>query len=152
VLEHVADSREFLQTMTRWVRPGGFLVIEVPNWGSSQRRRHRHRWSGLRPLEHIVHFTPQTLPKTMRSVGLEPVLVRSPAYVGPPQSLEQALDDLVRQGRYRRLVEPLSRVRAVDGETARYPTRLGWAVLHATEAVYDKAGVGAVVFCVAAAV
>jgi SAM-dependent methyltransferase len=150
VLEHVPDSRAFLRTMARWTRPGGFIAVEVPNWRSVQRRRLREEWPGLRPREHLVHYTPRTLTRTMRSVGIEPLLVRSPAYVGEPQTLDDALADLVRHGRYRKLVEPLCRVQAVNGDTARYPTRLGWAVLRVTEAVYDRAGVGAVVFCVGA--
>jgi 2-polyprenyl-3-methyl-5-hydroxy-6-metoxy-1,4-benzoquinol methylase len=149
VLEHIPDSRSFLRMMSRWARPGGFITIEVPNWRSVQRRRLRQDWPGLRPLEHLVHYTPKTLAATLRAIGLEPVLVRSPAYVGPPQALEHALQDLVRLGRFRRLVEPLSRVRTVEGYTGRFPTRAGWAVLRATEAIYDRAGVGAVVFCVA---
>ena len=151
VLEHIPDSRSFLAAMRQWVRPGGFVVVEVPNWNSSQRRRLGSAWPGLRPLEHLVHFTPQTLPRAMRAVGLEPLLVRSPVYLGPPQSLEHALNDLVRHGRYRRLVEPLSPVRAVNGRAERFPSRVGWWVLRATEAIYDRAGVGAVVFCVGAA-
>lgn len=151
VLEHIPDSRSFLATMCRWVRPGGFVVVEVPNWNSSQRRRLGPAWPGLRPLEHLVHFTPTTLPRAMRSVGLRPVLVRSPVYLGPPQSLEHALNDLVRHGRYRRLVEPLSPLRTANGRAERYPSRVGWSVLRATEAIYDRAGVGAVVFCVGAA-
>ena len=148
VLEHLSDSRAFLETVARWAKPGGHVVIEVPNFKSVQRRRLRQDWTGLRPLEHLVHFTPETLERTFRVSGLEPVLVRSPAYVGPPQNLDFALGDLVRTGRFRRLVEPLSPVREVNGEKARYPSRAGWAVLHAVEAVYDRAGVGAVVFCV----
>ena len=149
VLEHQPDSLSFLRTMSRWARPGGLVAIEVPNWASVQRRRLREHWSGLRPREHLVHFTPDTLRHTFESVGIEPLLVRSPAYVGPPQNLDHALWDLVRpNGRFRRLVEPLCRVRVVNGTPARYPTRAGWAVLHAMEAIYDWAGVGAVVVCV----
>ena len=151
VLEHLPDSRSFLRTLARWARPGGAVVIEVPNWRSVQRRRLRGDWLNFRPGEHLVHFTPRTLAATMRASGLEPLEVRSPAYVGPPQTLDHALGDLVRHGRYRRLVEPLSRVCTVDGAQARFPTRAGWAVLRATEAVYDRAGVGAVVFCVGSA-
>jgi 2-polyprenyl-3-methyl-5-hydroxy-6-metoxy-1,4-benzoquinol methylase len=151
VLEHMPDSRGFLATMKRWARPGGFVVIEVPNWESYQRRRMLDNWGGLRPLEHLVHFTPQTLPATMRAVGLEPVMVRSPAYVGPPQTLEHALNDFARHGRFRRLLEPFTVERVVNGDSERTPTRVGWALLRATEAIYDRAGVGAVVFCVAAA-
>lgn len=150
VLEHVPDSRAFLRLLARWVRPGGFVVVEVPNWRSVQRRRLHEQWPGLRPLEHLVHFTPQTLARTFRASAIEPVLVRSPAYLGPPQSLDDALNDLVRHGRFRRLVEPLSPLRGMNGDARRYPNRVGWALLRATEAVYDRAGVGAVVFCVGA--
>lgn len=148
VLEHMPDSRAFLKTMARWARPGGFVAVEVPNWRSVQRRRTRERWPGLRPREHVSHFTPQTLRATLRTSGIEPVYTCSPVYLGPPQSLGHALDDLARHGRYRKLLEPFSPVRTVDGTTARYPGRIGWALLRATEALYDRAGVGAVVFCV----
>jgi CBS domain-containing protein len=124
------------------------VVIEVPNWRSVQRRRLGADWPGLRPLEHVVHFTPDTLVRTFRGAGLEPELVRSPVYVGPPQSLDDALNDLVRHGRYRRLVEPFTRPEGENGSARRVPTRTGWALLRATGAVYDRAGVGAVVVCV----
>jgi SAM-dependent methyltransferase len=149
VLEHIPDSRAFLRTLARWARPGGFVVVEVPNWASMQRRRRRERWEGLRPREHLVHFTGDTLLRTLRAAGIEPLRTRSPAYLGPPQDLGQALWDLARPfGRFRALVEPLSRVETFEGKPVRYPTRLGWAVLRATEAVQDLAGVGSVVFCV----
>jgi 2-polyprenyl-3-methyl-5-hydroxy-6-metoxy-1,4-benzoquinol methylase len=149
VLEHVPDSRAFLRTMARWTRPGGFVVIEVPNWASVQRRRYKQDWMGLRPREHLVHFSPETLGRTLLAASVEPVLIRTPAYIGPPQNLDHALHDLARpHGRFRRLVEPLSRRAATNGEKARYPTRGGWTVLRLVEALYDKAGVGTVVFCV----
>jgi len=148
VLEHIPDSRAFLSTMARWARPGGFVAVEVPNWRSVQRRRLREGWSNLRPREHLVHFTPATLRGAFRAAGIEPVAVRSPSYLGHPQTLEQATWDLVRLGRYRRLLERFSSVQTVEGETARYPTRSGWAILRATEALYDRAGVGAVALCV----
>jgi len=150
VLEHIPDTRRFLTEMAQFARPGGFVTIEVPNFKSVQRRRLREGWPGLRPREHVVHFTPDTLAGAMQSAGIEPVMVRSPAYLGPPQNLQHMLDDLVRLGRYKRVIEQFSEVRAVNGVTARYPTRVGWALLRATEAVYDRAGVGAVVFCVGA--
>ena len=96
-----------------------------------------------------MHHTPTTLAQAFRNAGLEPVLVRFPAYVGTPQTLDQALTDLVRHGKkFRRLIEPFSRKQEVDGEQVRYPTRTGWALLQAMDAVYDRAGVGAVAFCV----
>lgn len=145
VLEHQPDSRAFLQTMARWARPGGFVAVEVPNWQSVQRRRLGERWSGLRPREHLVHFTPETLAAAFRAAGIKPVSVRSPAYVGPPQSLDEALWDLVRPaGRLRRLLAPLCRRR---GDSL-IPGRAAWAALRVVEAAYDAVGAGAVVVCV----
>jgi SAM-dependent methyltransferase len=147
VLEHQPDSRAFLQSMARWARPGGHVVIEVPNWQSVQRRRLGERWTGLRPHEHLVHFTPPTLAAAFRGAGIAPVATRSPAYIGPPQSLDEALWDLVRpSGRLRRMLAPLCRAPASGSSLA--PGRLGWAVLRAVEAAYDAAGAGAVVVCV----
>ena len=148
VLEHQPDSRAFLSSLARWARPGGFVAVEVPNFRSVQRRRLGHGWPGLRPREHLVHFTPQTLADTMVRAGIEPLMVRSPAYLGPPQNLEHALGDLVRLGRYRRVLERFSTLSAPYGETALYPTRLGWKILRATEWIYDRAGVGTVAVCV----
>jgi SAM-dependent methyltransferase len=149
VLEHMPDSRAFLSMLARWARPGGFVVVEVPNWASVQRRRRREQWEGLRPREHLVHFTPKTLRRTVEAAGITPLAMRSPAYVGPPQDLDQALWDLARPGpRFRRLIEPLSRPATVEGKQTRYPTRIGWATLRAMEAIYDRAGVGTVVVCV----
>jgi SAM-dependent methyltransferase len=151
VLEHVPDSRAFLRMLARWARPGGSVCVEVPNFASVQRRRLREQWTGLRPREHLVHFTPRTLAGTFRAAGIDPVTVRSPAYIGPPQTLDQALWDLVRpHGRLRRLLTPLSRrpPGGAGGDVDLRPTAAGWAVLSAVEAVYDRAGVGAVVVCV----
>lgn len=149
VIEHLPDSRGFISTMARWARPGGFVVLEAPNWASLQRRRSGDGWIGLRPLEHLVHFTPETLRRTLSSAGVEPVVIRSPSYLGPPQNLQDALNDLARHGRYRRLLQRLSPERAVQGRPVRHPGRIGWAVLRATERLHDRAGVGGVVFAVA---
>lgn len=151
VLEHVPDTREFLRTLARWARPGGHVVIEVPNFRSLQRRRLAQGWSGLRPLEHIVHFTPETLESAVRASGLTPELSRSPAYVGPPQDLEHALGDLARGARVWRLLAPLAAERVHSGHRRRYPGRVGWAALRGMEALYDRAGIGTVVFSVSRA-
>ena len=148
VLEHMPDSRAFLASLRRWARPGGFVVIEVPNWRTVQRRRLRQHWSALRPGEHLVHFTPDTLTRTLRSAGIEPLRTRTPMYLGPPQSVEHALNDLGRYGRLRRLIGPFTAVRAEGGVESRYPTRAGWMLLRMMEMVYDKAGVGSVVLCI----
>jgi SAM-dependent methyltransferase len=77
VLEHMPDALGFLRTLARWARPGGHVVVESPNWASRLRREHGPRWADLRPMEHLVHWTPDTLGATLRRAGLEPVAVRT---------------------------------------------------------------------------
>ncbi len=149
VLEHVPDSAGFLESVARWVRPGGVVAIEVPNFDSVQRKVERSTWRGLRPLEHIVHFTPETLAHAFRVAGLEPVSVTSPSWLGPPQTLDEAIADLSKPA-LRRWFVPLSRKRAdEEGNEALYPTAPAWKILKAAEAAYDRRGVGAVVFGIA---
>ena len=145
VLEHMTDSRSFIRMLARWAKPGGHVVIEVPNFGSVQRRRTRHGWVDLRPLQHIVHYTPATLERTLLAGGVEPELVRTPVYLGPPQDLDQAIGDLARGPRFRRLLEPLASKPNGGGPV---PNRAGWAILRTLEALYDRAGVGTVVFSI----
>jgi len=150
VLEHIPDSRAFLRRLARWVRPGGHVVVEVPNFAAYQRRRLGPGWPHLRPGEHLVHFTPRTLAATVRAAGLQPVAVRSPVYVGPPQDLAQALWDLGRPaGRLGRALSPLSPA-PTDG-AARVPGPVAWGALRGLDRLYDAVGVGAVVLCVARA-
>ncbi|HEY1832671.1 MAG TPA: class I SAM-dependent methyltransferase [Acidimicrobiales bacterium] len=94
VLEHMADANGFLSSIARWIKPGGLLFVEVPNWNSMDRRAHADAWYGFRPLEHVGHYTPRTLARTLRRVGLRPVALRTPFYRRDDQTVGQILTDL----------------------------------------------------------
>lgn len=81
VLEHMPDGPAFLAELAARARPGGLVAVESPNWDSAIRRRYGTGWPHLRPLEHLVHFTPVTLEVAMRAAGLEPVSVTTPLYL-----------------------------------------------------------------------
>ncbi len=151
VLEHIPDPIRFLRTLSRWASPGGHIVIEVPNFASRDRRLRHEGWMGLRPLEHINHFTPSTLTAAFRRADLEPVVVRAPTYVGPPQSLEQALWDLARGPRARRVLEPFSHRRHAGSpsEVEHDPGRLAWRALRTIARAHDRRRLGAVALGVA---
>ena len=70
VLEHVPNPVQFLQALAKQARPGGVLAVEVPNWLHRIRRKAGADWDQLCPLEHVTHFTPGTLRRTMRRAGL----------------------------------------------------------------------------------
>jgi SAM-dependent methyltransferase len=150
VVEHVPDVRGFLRTIARWARPGGHVVVEVPNFASLQGRRFRDLWiqNYLRPLEHLTHFTPETLERALRDSGLDPRVVRAPAYVGPPQALRFALGDLGRGDRVRKLLRPFTHTERRNGGEERVPGAAGWTVLRALDAIQDRLGLGMVVFSV----
>lgn len=150
VLEHLTDSVGFLGTLARWARPGGHVLIEVPNYDSMMRRRRLANWTGLRPLEHIVHFTPTTLRGAFERAGLQPRSIRTPTYLGPPQSLPFALDDLaLDRGRWSALLRRTCRRVQRDGNSELIPTRLTWAVLNPLARAYDLRERGAVVVGIA---
>lgn len=144
VLEHQHDGLQFLREISRWSKPGGHVFIEVPNWRSFDRRHSGDRWLGLRPLEHVAHYSPRTLAETMSRAGLEPVKIRTPSYQYREQTLDQALRDLGLEHhahRLRRLSRPIER----HGRTVHLPRGALRPVLRGAEMIYDRARVGSVV-------
>ncbi|MFY1698044.1 MULTISPECIES: class I SAM-dependent methyltransferase [unclassified Solwaraspora] len=69
VLEHVADPWQFLATARSVLRPGGALVLEVPNIASASARRLGDRWPGLQPEYHRWHFSPNSLARLVTTAG-----------------------------------------------------------------------------------
>lgn len=61
VFEHMADPRETLRQAHRLLRPGGRIVIEVPNYGSWQARMAPREWFHLDVPRHLLHFEKSTL-------------------------------------------------------------------------------------------
>jgi SAM-dependent methyltransferase len=69
VLEHVVDPRLQMRECFRILRPGGTLLVQVPNIESAQFNRHRERWLHLSAPQHLNHFSPATLRKLLESEG-----------------------------------------------------------------------------------
>jgi SAM-dependent methyltransferase len=60
-LEHMPDPVEQLKRVRRLLRPGGQLVVAVPNWQSWQRRLFGTYWTPLDIPRHLTHFSPHAL-------------------------------------------------------------------------------------------
>lgn len=71
VLEHLPDSRLSLAYARELLRPGGILIIQVPNADSVQARIFGHRWYGLDVPRHVINFTPQSLGLLLQEAGFE---------------------------------------------------------------------------------
>ncbi len=76
VLEHVEDPGAALERIAGWLRPGGMLVVAVPNLASVQARLGGARWYHLDVPRHRTHFTARGLRTLLRAHGLEPVSTR----------------------------------------------------------------------------
>ncbi len=98
VLEHMPDAAAFLGELAARVRPGGVVVVETPNWASAIRRRFGARWPHLRPLEHLAHYTPETVRVALRTAGLEPVAVHTPTYLASDVEAEELAAALAHPG------------------------------------------------------
>jgi spore maturation protein CgeB len=138
VLEHLQDGVSFLRLLARWAKPGGHVVVEVPNWRSFHRRAFGGAWPHLRPQEHLAHYTTATLRGALERAGLEPVRVTTPGFVWSGQTLDQQLLDLGLQ-RFRRAASLAGRPGSASNRAA----------VAAVQAVYDKTNTGMVILAVA---
>lgn len=68
VLEHLPDPCGTLHELQRKLRPGGLLLIEVPNWGSHIRRWHGLRWQFVLD-HHVNYFTASSLTALVGKFG-----------------------------------------------------------------------------------
>ena len=75
VLEHLDDPAGAVGRMAGWLRPGGVLLIGVPNLDSLQARWSGARWYHLDLPRHRTHFTPAGLRALIVGQGLAPVHV-----------------------------------------------------------------------------
>jgi SAM-dependent methyltransferase len=89
VLEHAHAPLQFLQALRQLVKPGGFLVLEMPECSKFLRAcDYSFVWE-----EHVSYFTAATVRRVMHQAGLGPELIR--AYEYP---LEDSLVAVTRPG------------------------------------------------------
>jgi 2-polyprenyl-3-methyl-5-hydroxy-6-metoxy-1,4-benzoquinol methylase len=73
VLEHLPDPLATLKKVHLLLSENGFLLIEVPNFGSFESLVFRSKWIGIAAPLHLYHFTPRTLRIILTNCGFIPV-------------------------------------------------------------------------------
>lgn len=76
-LEHLPNPRAELIEARRLLRPGGLILIGLPNFASYQARHFREDWYGLSLPHHLCHYTRGTLARLLESCGFRVRLVEN---------------------------------------------------------------------------
>ena len=93
VLEHVASPRPTLESLRDHLRPGGVVVVSVPNFESWQSKFFEGGWFHLDPPRHITHFDHHTLRSLFDETGFEILSERTFHFeYGPVGWLQSALN------------------------------------------------------------
>ncbi len=106
VMEHVTNPREVLAEVRRVLRPGGVLVLQVPNIDSWQYRWFGKKWYGLDIPRHVIDYSRASIVQLVEDSGFTVRRLKhfnlrdnAPALAS---SLLPALDPLSRPIRLRR--------------------------------------------------
>lgn len=65
VLEHIPNPLETLKEVHRVTKPGGKVIIEVPNFDSIGPKLLKDRWAGMDVPRHYFQFSPVTLKRML---------------------------------------------------------------------------------------
>ncbi|MHB8174101.1 MAG: class I SAM-dependent methyltransferase [Nitrospirota bacterium] len=68
-LEHEMNPMGVLKDSFRTIKPGGHLIIKVPNYGSINRILRGHLWCGFRFPDHVNYFTSNSLKEMVSKAG-----------------------------------------------------------------------------------
>ncbi len=98
-LEHTPSPSRTLEHALHGLRPGGHVVIGVPNIDAAGRIAFGSDWDGLELPRHLHHFTRASLGRMLGHVGFEGVSVRSVAVMGV---LTGSIDARTRRGAHQR--------------------------------------------------
>ena len=110
-LEHVSSPRATLARARQLLRPGGQLLIAVPNFGSGERKIFGRHWGWLQMPTHLFHFDKVSLTQSVRAAGFSDVEVR--------YSFHGYSVDSARLGAFAKFAEPLLKVFALASAFAR---------------------------------
>jgi len=133
VLEHLHDPVGCLLKLSKWTKPGGWLVLTVPNSASLEFRIFKEKLYALHLPNHLYHFTPDTLGRVLQAGGwtLDKVchqrvlnnLMGSMGYVLREKGLtglgQKLIDFPERAGRWPYVLYPLAWMLSLFGQTGR---------------------------------
>lgn len=95
VLEHMPEPLKTLLDCSALLKPGGVLMVSVPNLESWQARVTGDAWFHLDVPRHLFHFSARSLSETLRRIGLVVRRRRFVSFEHDPFGWEQSLLNLL---------------------------------------------------------
>lgn len=114
VLEHLENPVAALSQLHSWLKPGGVVVIEVPNIQSPTARYRGMSWELITP-EHRFHYTPSSLTRLLESGQYQVMRVLSRDFDQYRTSIGKNLRKLFPVSRRRGETELLRQITVGDG-------------------------------------
>lgn len=69
VLEHVPDVKAQITELKRLIKPGGLVVIAVPNFKSHDAQIYKEHWAAFDVPRHLTHFSRSAIEKLFTEQG-----------------------------------------------------------------------------------
>lgn len=70
VLEHVHDLHGYIENIKRIVKPGGKIIIAVPNYTSYDATVYKNNWAAYDVPRHLYHFSPTAMQQLLKKHNL----------------------------------------------------------------------------------
>lgn len=70
VLEHIVEPKQMLSEMLRVLKPGGRLVVALPNHASWDAKHYEKFWAAWDVPRHLYHYNPKSILSLMNQFGL----------------------------------------------------------------------------------
>ena len=93
VLEHLEDPIATLRSAAARLRPGGTLVLGLPNIASWQSRAMGRHWMHLDVPRHLGHFSPEAMRQALAATGFDLVGIDFRSYEHDPLGWTQSTLD-----------------------------------------------------------
>ena len=98
VIEHLCNPEDYIQEISRILKPGGYYYIcATPNGESFCADLYRENWTLFHPVQHLWHFSPNNLSMICKRHNLNLVWKEYP-YLGTPY--ENVKNDVLEVSNY----------------------------------------------------
>lgn len=71
VVEHLEHPRDVIQSISKWLRPGGLLALNTVNSSSAGARLAGRHWRHLAPPHHLQYFSRASLRRLLNDSGFD---------------------------------------------------------------------------------